>query len=761
MNTEALTTFMGWLGRTSAQAAVLAVMILVVQALTRDKLPPRWRHALWFLLIIRLMLPWAPPHRMSVYNLIDSIGRGSASASVTSIQSNPMGSNGESGRSALRADSGADSGIPNTIATSVAPVSQVAGTRETFWSSVGSKTRPALLASIWCVGFVAFIGAAIWQSFALGAAMRGRRPVTDQRLLDLLESCKEAMGFRVWLMVIETPDVKSPALFGFIRPKLLIPAGAIDDLGPERLRHVFLHELAHLRRHDIVWNWLATLLLAAHWFNPLIWFAFHRMRADQELACDQLALSSIQTNENTAYGRTMIHLLEKFSQPARMPGLAGILEDQSQMKRRISMIAKYGTPSRKWSVIAAMMMGLLGCVALTNAQNKSEVGYDLVINDLFVLDQSGENHLVASIVNNGSSGSPIAGVWFYVNDPEHKNPIKAQVSPIAPGKTFNEAVPIKLAEGVNRFEAVLDAEKTIRIKDRANSSATIRKVVKNGRIMDLSAPAGEAAATAAAEPFKVETTTDAEGRYVDKIDYPFVNDPRVIGRWQSVDFVDDPAKFNPAQKSWKGDLFLKGITFFPEGKVKGWWKWTNGLLLHDGDKTASRYEIKQIDGYNYMFVEWKVGDYTIRHQKPSYYVLRQASNTITAADQPKRIVDKIDYPFVNDPNVIGRWGVVDLVKETRQFKPGERQFNHANIVNMFEFHEGGLVSLMAGKDQAMRKAPWYRWTNGILIHQGGDHTANHYQLKRIGDKTYMFLEFKNGDYILRGAKPEYFVLEKM
>lgn len=119
-----------------------------------------------------------------------------------------------------------------------------------------------------------------------------------------------------------------------------------------------------------------------------------------------------------------------------------------------------------------------------------------------------------------------------------------------------------------------------------------------------------------------------EGHIVDKIDYPFVNDPQLIGTWESVDFVDEMEDFKPDSKQWKGgELYLKGLIFKPNGKTfKPWWTWTKGLIFHSGDKTASKYTIKDIEGSTYMFYEWKSGDYTIRHRKPSYYVLKKVSS---------------------------------------------------------------------------------------------------------------------------------------
>ena len=113
----------------------------------------------------------------------------------------------------------------------------------------------------------------------------------------------------------------------------------------------------------------------------------------------------------------------------------------------------------------------------------------------------------------------------------------------------------------------------------------------------------------------------------DRIDLPFVNDPQIIGRWKSVDFVKDISQFNPAHPAWKGKLYLKGLTFLENGKTpQAWWTWTKGVLIHKGDQTASRYEIRQINGTSYLFLEWKSGDVTIAGMKPRYYVLKSAKS---------------------------------------------------------------------------------------------------------------------------------------
>lgn len=135
----------------------------------------------------------------------------------------------------------------------------------------------------------------------------------------------------------------------------------------------------------------------------------------------------------------------------------------------------------------------------------------------------------------------------------------------------------------------------------------------------------------AVEP--VFTFMTLQGRYVDLANkIPFVNDPNIIGQWKSVDFVHNLNDFVPGQKKWQWDLWYKGQTFFEGGRTNNEFKWTKGLLININpfSQTVSHYLIKPINGIPYLFLEWKSGDYTILHRKPSWYVMvKDDSESIT------------------------------------------------------------------------------------------------------------------------------------
>jgi hypothetical protein len=141
--------------------------------------------------------------------------------------------------------------------------------------------------------------------------------------------------------------------------------------------------------------------------------------------------------------------------------------------------------------------------------------------------------------------------------------------------------------------------------------------------------------------------------YTDNIDLPFKDDPAVLGRWKSVDFVPAIEVFVPNGRRSPEQLFLKGLAFLPEGKTETpGYTWTQGVLIKAGYRTASKYVFKTLGGQEYMFLEWKAGDYVLRDRKPEYYVLTRdeehgAAASRSAAEPP--IVESFTDCVVSSP----------------------------------------------------------------------------------------------------------------
>ena len=379
--------FFGWLLRASWQAAVLAILVLAAQAIFRKKLSPRWRYALWLLVVARLALPVSPPSPMSIFNYarLDRLagktlarlaetppalpalnpsqpGEAAASRSPALSQTPSPNPSPPDRDAVLRSPDPSPSVSAPGIAASppLPPAPQPV-------SIYDNLNWPAIGAALWLAG-VLFLAARLARQNALFLRqLRAAREVSDAETTGLLEECRRLLAVSASVRLVESGHIKSPALYGLFAPRMLLPAGLSREFTRAELRHVFLHELAHLKRHDMPVHCVTGFLHLLNWFNPVLWFAFRRMVADRELGCDELALSCAGEAERRAYGETIIKLLEQCSRPAALPGLMGILEDKTQMRRRILMIAGF-KPVRRWSALAAAILIVLGLVALTDAQ---------------------------------------------------------------------------------------------------------------------------------------------------------------------------------------------------------------------------------------------------------------------------------------------------------------------------------------------------------------------------------------------------------
>lgn len=225
-------------------------------------------------------------------------------------------------------------------------------------------TRQWLLIG-WLGGALVLLGRTLLASARLCSLLRRYEPVSDPAVLELLEKCEREMGVAQKPILLAGDSSCVPALVGFWRPRLLMPVSVLRDFDRRELRLIFLHELGHLRRRDVAINWIVAGLQILHWFNPVLWLAFARLRVDRELACDELVLSIAQQQERRAYGQTMIKLLQTLFRGTVLPGLVGILEGTHPMRRRISMIAQFDGKQR-WTSLALLSVMGLAAISLTD-----------------------------------------------------------------------------------------------------------------------------------------------------------------------------------------------------------------------------------------------------------------------------------------------------------------------------------------------------------------------------------------------------------
>lgn len=381
---ENLGEIFSWTARGSLYAVGVIFIIVLVQILLRRTLSERWSYALWMILLARLVIPVGPEWEMSLWNLAPhKFMHWTKSDTAPIYQAQPDGQN-PVWTQAMPGDSPPAAGQSVLIRENTgsgAPLKDAVSERASAWSIL-----LPILPAIWLAGALAVLSGIVFSNLRLWRSVRGLRFATDSALLELFEDCRQRMRVRTTVGLVVTGRVKSPLLFGFFRPRVLVPEGLVRQIPAEHLRYIFLHELAHLKRHDILVGWLLAFLQALHWFNPLVWWAFARMRFDRELACDASVLARVPDGERRHYGGTLVGMLERFSHVQHLPAVAGILENGTQLKRRLTMITKFRPPTRLAGIWAVILIVVLSGAMLTEAS--SDAGMASKSSDELAVEQT-------------------------------------------------------------------------------------------------------------------------------------------------------------------------------------------------------------------------------------------------------------------------------------------------------------------------------------------------------------------------------------
>jgi len=103
--------------------------------------------------------------------------------------------------------------------------------------------------------------------------------------------------------IYSSDKVLSPAIYGIIKPKVILPA----DIAAKDLQYVLKHEQLHIKRKDNLWRIVAVITACIHWFNPLSWLFVKHFFIDMELACDVGVLNDIDQVDKQNYAATLLN----------------------------------------------------------------------------------------------------------------------------------------------------------------------------------------------------------------------------------------------------------------------------------------------------------------------------------------------------------------------------------------------------------------------------------------------------------------------
>jgi len=330
-------TLFEWLLTATLRASALAAVILGIQFFLHHRLPAAWRYALWLPMLAVLVLPVLPE---APFGLLPQKAEQPAAVVLSEM---PVTR-------------------PKTVFESPAAPSMGSGTTPVVTAQLNYS------AMVWLTGFCVVLAAGAIGYRRNMHRIRSNASAPDRKLQAAIEEAAEKAGLKRAPQTLISPAVASPAVTGLVRPVLLLPTGFPKGFSAVEARLILLHEFTHLKRFDLPLNWLLCVLQAMHWFNPLLWFAFARMRADREAACDARVLSIDTTDRRSEYGGALLKL--QCVTPSRFLslGFVGIYERGSGIKSRIQGISNYRSDRFGWKVAGGTILTLLMLFGVTQGQ---------------------------------------------------------------------------------------------------------------------------------------------------------------------------------------------------------------------------------------------------------------------------------------------------------------------------------------------------------------------------------------------------------
>jgi len=227
------------------------------------------------------------------------------------------------------------------------------------------------LAAIWVAGMAAALASIIAGLVRVGWIGRRSRLAADGRVRRIAAQTMERLGVTRQVKVIEAAGQAMPMTWGVRRPVILLPVNAVE-WSDDRLRAVLAHELAHVKRNDVLTQLVARMACALYWFHPLIWIAARRLREERELACDDMVLAA--GSRASDYAQQLLDFARTL-RPARFTAATSVaMARRSHLAGRLVAVLDSGRSRADVTrrlVLSAVAVAVLVVVPLASATTRA------------------------------------------------------------------------------------------------------------------------------------------------------------------------------------------------------------------------------------------------------------------------------------------------------------------------------------------------------------------------------------------------------
>ena len=329
----------------SIAALCIGAVIMLIRRFADSRISPVWKYAMWLVVLAALAVPYRPQTEFALLDPMAKVQEISYRSEYDQIIKNQHDI------------SDTQTSVPEQQAILHKLREEV---QTVFLKSLIFDVAIPLL---WLSGFIA---AALFMPISrmnLIRRLKQHQYEISPGYISLLNHCKAVLGIRSNIRLVMQDYIGSPALLGFVRPKIILPLYA-NEMSDESVKYILLHELSHYKRLDMLLNYFLLLLQAVYWFNPFIWMMFKFIRQDMELANDAYVINRIGNENIRDYSRSLIEVLSRYSNMGIAPKLLCMVDGKSNMERRIRMIKLRELFKKRKFLIGAFSIIIIGIVSM-------------------------------------------------------------------------------------------------------------------------------------------------------------------------------------------------------------------------------------------------------------------------------------------------------------------------------------------------------------------------------------------------------------
>ncbi|MGN4125571.1 M56 family metallopeptidase [Lysinibacillus sphaericus] len=258
----------------SVDASLLLIIVLLMRMLVRNKVPKQTFLILWGIVACKLLIPYSFYSKLSIQPMLKNLV-------VTLTHSNDAES------------------MHNTI--------EIAQTSNTFYHQFLLVMTSDFLQYLWACGGIGVLLFFLVTYVRFLKEFQTAIPVKNNEYLDQWLNDHQ---LKRTIQIAVSDRITTPLTYGIFNPVILLPKSTNWE-DAASIQFILMHELIHIKRFDVLWKVILMIMVALHWFNPLVWLMYFLVNRDIELTCDERVIRQFGDKAKSAYALSLINMADE------------------------------------------------------------------------------------------------------------------------------------------------------------------------------------------------------------------------------------------------------------------------------------------------------------------------------------------------------------------------------------------------------------------------------------------------------------------